>query len=90
MKPFHQILQQTHTVANGVGYAELSRLNEAIRYWAPEMREHCFWYGHGCVWGYLDILNNFFQDNKEVYDIYNDFMDTFYNGVPETRQTSRT
>ena len=78
MKPFHQILQQTHTVANGVGIAELSRLNEAIRYWAPEMREHCFWYGHGCVWGYLDILNNLFQDNKEVYDIYNDFMDTYY------------
>ena len=78
MKPFHEILQETHRVANGLGAAELSRLNTAMGYWAPEMREHCFWYGSGTVWGYLDILNNYFQDNKQVYNIYNDFMDTYY------------
>lgn len=78
MKPFHKILQETHRVANGLGAAELNRLNQALGYWAPEMREHCFWYGSGSVWGYLDILNNYFQDNKQVYNIYNDFMDTYY------------
>ena len=77
-KPFHKILEETHRVANGLGDAELSRLNTAMGYCAPEMREHCFWYGHGGVWGYLDILNNYFQDNDEVYNIYNDFMNTYY------------
>ena len=77
-KPFFQILQKTRKVANGVGLAEINRLNQNMGYWAPEIREHYFWFGHGGVWGYLDILNNYFQDNDEVYDIYNDFIKEHY------------
>jgi len=81
IKLFQKILQDTHRVSNGVGHAEIARLNQALSYWAPEMREHCFWYGNGSVWGYLDILNNYFQDNKEVYTIYSDFMNTYYKST---------
>ena len=75
---FNQVLGRTINVANGVGQAELSRLNTAMIHWAPELRERCFWYGNGSVWGYLDILNNYFKDNNEVYNIYIDFMNTYY------------
>lgn len=77
-KPFSKIIQDTFAVSNGVAGAELSRLNTAMSYWAPEMREHCFWYGRGSVWGYLDILNNYFQDNDKVFNIYTDFMNEHY------------
>ena len=75
---FNQVLDRTINVANGVGVAELSRLNTAMIHWAPEIRERHFWHGTGSVWGYLDILNNYFKDNNEVYTIYNDFMNTYY------------
>ena len=77
-KPFQKILHETQCAADGLGMAELSRLNESLRYWAPEMKEHCFWYGQGNVWGYLDILNNYFQDNTEVRRVYKKFMDDYY------------
>lgn len=89
-KPFHELIEETRRVAKGVGDTELNRLNTALGYWAPEVKEQCFWYGHRSVWGYLDILEQYFQDHEEVLYIYNDFMDTFYYGVLETRQTSRT
>ena len=77
-KPFHKILEETRRVSNGVGHAELSRLSSAMKYWAPETRERWFWSGNGSTWGYLDILNNYFQENTEVYAIYSDFMNTYY------------
>ena len=75
---FHNILEKTKRVSNGVGHAEIARLNSALYYWAPERTEQFFWHGNGSVWGYLDILNNYFQDNTEVYAIYSDFMNTYY------------
>jgi len=81
MKPFHKILEETQRVSNGLGDAEIARLNQALGYWAPERTEQFFWYGNGSVWGYLDILNNYFQDNKEVYTIYSDFMNTYYKST---------
>ena len=77
-KPFFKIIHETSRVSNGLGSAELSRLNKSLSYWAPEIREHCFWYGQGGVWGYLDILNNYFKDNREVYGIYRNFVDEYY------------
>ena len=78
MKQFVNVIVDTYRASNGLGVAELHRLNRALGYWAPEMREHCFWYGQGAVWGYLDILNNYFQDNEEVKRIYNNFMNENY------------
>jgi len=78
---FHNILEKTKCVSNGVGHAEIARLRQALFYWAPERTEQFFWHGNGSVWGYLDILNNYFQDNKEVYAIYSDFMNTYYKST---------
>ena len=75
---FAKFIHDTLIVAQGVGVADLNRLNQAMGYWAPEVKESWFWYGHGGILGYLDILNIYFRENKQVYNIYNDLMDTHY------------
>ena len=75
---FHNILEKTKHVSNGVGHADIDRLKSALYYWSPEKQEQYFWHGTGSVWGYLDILNNYFEDNNEVYDIYIEFMNSYY------------
>lgn len=77
-KSFTNIINQTIRASEGIGVADLQRLNQAIGYWAPEMKESWFWYGHGSVVGYLDILNNNFQDNRAVRDIYTRFLHENY------------
>ena len=76
--PFGRIISETFQVAEGEGVADLCRLNEAMAYWAPEVKESWFWYGHGGVLGYLDILNNNFGENKRVRNIYTGFLEEYY------------
>mgnify|MGYP001458819590 CR=1 FL=1 len=78
MIPFTRIIQETLTEAQGVGVSDLCRLNQAMGYWAPEVKESWFWYGHGAILGYLDILNGFFRENKKVRDIYSKFLEEYY------------
>lgn len=78
MVPFGRIINETLEVAGGEGVADLCRLNEAVGYWAPEVKESWFWYGHGAILGYLDILNAYFQHNRKVRDIYTGFMEEYY------------
>ena len=52
IKLFQKILQDTHRVSNGVGHAEITRLNKALRYWHQRERA-LFLYGNGSV-GVLD------------------------------------
>ena len=78
IKPYSKIIRDTRAVSNGRGDADLSRLCVALGYWAPEMIEYWFWYGHGGVWGYLDILNNYFKENKDVRSVYTNFMHKYY------------
>lgn len=77
--PFGRFISETLEVAEGEGVADLSRLIQAVGYWAPEVKESWFWYGHGGVMGYLDILNNYFQNNRKVRDIYTRFLEEYYN-----------
>ena len=76
--PFGRFISETLEVAEGEGVADLSRLIQAVGYWAPEVKESWFWYGHGGVMGYLDILNNYFQNNRKVRDIYTRFLEEYY------------
>ena len=76
--PFRKILEDTMEVSGGIGMADIRRLHEAVRYWAPEVRERWFWYGHCGVVGYLDILNNYFHDNDDVRCVYSNFMNEHY------------
>lgn len=78
MIPFTKIIRDTLIEAQGVGVADLNRLKQAMGYWAPEVKESWFWYGHGGVLGYLDILNSNFQDNKAVRNIYTKFIYKHY------------
>ena len=77
--PFGRFINETLEVAEGEGVADLCRLKQAVGYWAPEVKESWFWYGHGGVMGYLDILNNYFQNNRKVRDIYIGFLEEYYN-----------
>tara|TARA_B110000858_G_scaffold77533_1_gene89886 strand:- start:9426 stop:9686 length:261 start_codon:yes stop_codon:yes gene_type:complete len=76
--PFGRIISETLDEAGGEGVADLCRLSQAVGYWAPEVKESWFWYGHGGVLGYLDILNNNFQNNRRVRDIYTGFLEEYY------------
>ena len=78
MIPFTKIINETLEVAEGNGVADLNRLKQAMGYWAPEVKESWFWYGHGGVLGYLDILNAYFGENKRVRNIYTGFLETHY------------
>lgn len=80
MIPFARIIQNTIIESQGVGVADLNRLNQAMGYWAPEVKERWFWYGHGGILGYLDILNGYFRENKKVRDIYCNFVHSYYKG----------
>lgn len=81
MNIYHTIIHDTLEKAQGEGVADLCRLQQAVRCWAPEVKERWFWYGHGGVMGYLDILNGFFRENKKVRVIYTTFLETHYKGV---------
>ena len=76
--PFGRFICETLEVAEGEGVADLSRLIQAVGYWAPEVKESWFWYGHGGILGYLDILNIYFQNNRKVRDIYTGFLEEYY------------
>ena len=78
MIPFGRIINETLEVAGGEGVADLCRLKQAVGYWAPEVKESWFWYGRGGVLGYLDILNAYFQNNRQVRDIYTEFLEEYY------------
>ena len=79
--PFRDILCDTSKVSDGCGSADLSRLRQALGYWAPEVRESWFWYGQGSIIGYLDILNIYFKDNIKVRSVYKNFMDEYYKST---------
>ena len=83
MRHFVIILDKTSAVSEGVGHGDISRLRQALGYWAPELVEQRFWYGAGSTLGYLDILNTYFQDNDSVRTIYNNFMNTMYKSTIE-------
>jgi hypothetical protein len=78
MSIFHTVINDTLGEAEGEGVADLCRLNEAMGYWAPEVRESRFWFGHGGILGYQDILNSFFSENQRVRAIYRNFLETHY------------
>lgn len=78
MIPFCRIINNTLNESRGVGAADLCRLRQAVGYWAPEVKESWFWYGHGGILGYLDILNNNFRDNSNVRSIYTEFLEKYY------------
>lgn len=78
MIPFGRIIMSTLSESRGVGEADLCRLSQAVGYWAPEVKESWFWYGHGGILGYLDILNNNFRDNSKVRSIYTEFLEKYY------------
>ena len=84
MIPFGRVINETLSESRGVGEADLCRLSQAVGYWAPEVKESWFWYGHGGIVGYLDILNNYFRDNSKVRSIYRKFLETYYkDGIPQ-------
>ncbi len=78
MIPFGRIISETLNETRGTGAADLCRLSQAVGYWAPEVKESWFWYGHGGILGYLDILNNYFRDNRKVRSIYTEFLEKYY------------
>lgn len=80
MIPFTRVIQKTLMESEGIAVADLNRLNQAMGYWAPGVKESWFWYGHGAILGYLDILNGYFRENKKVRDIYSNFVYSYYKG----------
>ena len=78
MSIFHTVINDTLREADGQGVSDLCRLNQALGYWAPEVKESWFWFGHGGILGYQDILNSFFTENQRVRDIYTKFLATHY------------
>jgi hypothetical protein len=78
MIPFSRIIDETLAQARGGGVADLCRLKQAVGYWAPEVKENWFWYGHGGILGYQDILNIYFKDNREIRGIYTGFLEAYY------------
>jgi hypothetical protein len=76
---YFDVLVKTLDIVQGSGKAELTRLLESLGYWAPEVRQKWFWYGQGTIMGYLDILNNYYQDNEDVRQLYKTFKETFEN-----------
>jgi len=80
MSIYQTIIQDTLEEAHGEGVADLCRLNQAVGYWAPEVKESWFWYGRGAISGYLDILNHNFQGNRAVRSLYTNFLETHYTG----------
>ena len=78
MIPLLRIINATLEESHGDGVADLCRLKQAVGYWAPEVKESWFWYGHGGIVGYLDILNTYFKDNRKVRNIYTAFVEEYY------------